>query len=104
MKILFLFNKIRMKVNIVSYIAEFIGTFILILSIFASGGNAIIIGATLFLIVLLTGGVSNGMVNPAVSLAMFMNGTIKTNELFIYIFVQMIGGISAFYAYNALKA
>jgi aquaporin Z len=87
-----------------SYIAEYVGTFFFILSIFASNGNPLIIGAALALVIFLISRVSGGMVNPAVSLAMYMNGTIKAIDLFIYVFVQLLGGASAYYAYNMVRA
>jgi aquaporin Z len=91
-----------MRVTVGSYIAEYIGTFFFILSIFASAGNPIIIGAALALVIFLVGSVSGGMVNPAVSLAMYMNGTINAADLFTYVFLQLLGGASAFYAYKML--
>ena len=57
-------------VDAVSLIAEFLGTFLLVLSVFASGGNAYVVGATLAVVILLTGKLSGGHVNPAISLAM----------------------------------
>jgi aquaporin Z len=87
-----------------SYAAEFLGTFLLVLSIFASGGNWLVIGATLGVVVLLIGAVSGGHVNPAVSLAMYMNGSLKPMDLFSYVFAQLLGGASAYYAYKAVKA
>ena len=92
-----------MKVSYVSYITEYIGTFFLVLSIFASGGNPLIIGAALALVIFLVASISGGFVNPAVSLAMYMNGSLKPVELFIYVFAQLLGGVSAFYAFKAVK-
>ena len=92
-----------MKVSFVSYVAEYIGTFFLILSIFASGGNPIVIGGALAIVVLLVGSISGALINPAVSLAMYMNGSISPIDLFKYVFVQLLGGVSAFYAFNAVK-
>ena len=92
-----------MKVSFVSYVAEYIGTFFLILSIFASGGNPIVIGGALAIVVLLVGSISGAHINPAVSLAMYMNGSISPIDLFKYVFVQLLGGVSAFYAFNAVK-
>jgi glycerol uptake facilitator-like aquaporin len=47
--------------------------------------------------------VSGGFVNPAISLAMYMNGTISSRDLFVYVFVQLLGGVSAYYAYQMSK-
>ena len=92
-----------MKVSFISYAAEYIGTFFLILSIFASGGNPIVIGTALALVLLLVGSISGAHINPAVSLAMYMNGSITPIDLFKYVFVQLLGGVSAFYAFKAVK-
>lgn len=92
-----------MKVSFISYIAEYIGTFFLILSIFASGGNPLVIATALAVVVLLVGSISGAHINPAVSLAMYMNGSISPIDLFKYVFVQLLGGVSAFYAFNAVK-
>ena len=92
-----------MKVSILSYLAEYFGAFFFILVIFASGGNPLIIGASLALIIFLLGSVSGAHVNPAVSMSMFMNGSIQPMELFSYVFAQLLGGFSAYYAYTLSK-
>lgn len=93
-----------MKVSFASYVAEYLGAFFFILAIFASGGNPLIIGAALALVIFLIAGMSGGHVNPAVSLSMFMNGSLKPAELFSYVFAQLLGGVSAYYAYASIKA
>ena len=92
-----------MKVNILSYLAEYFGAFFFILSIFVSGGNPLIIGASLALVIFLIGGVSGGHVNPAVSVSMFMDGSLQPVHLFSYVFAQLLGGVSAYYAYSMTK-
>lgn len=86
--------------NFVSLIAEFLGTFLLVLSVFASGGNAYVIGATLAVIVLLTGKLSGAHVNPAISFTMFMKGSLSVKELLGYVVAQLLGGLSSLYAYR----
>jgi glycerol uptake facilitator-like aquaporin len=88
--------------QVLPLIAEFFGTFLLLMSIFATG-NALVIGGTLGLIVLLLGDISGGHVNPAVSVAMFMNGSIGTMDLINYTVVQCLGAAAAFYAYKVLS-
>ena len=84
-----------------SLIAEFFGTFLLLMSIFVTG-NALVIGLTLALVVFLIGDLSGGHVNPAVSLAMFLNGSLSSMELGSYVVVQALGGAAAYYVYKAL--
>jgi len=92
-----------MNVTFSSYLAEYLGTFFFILSIFASGGNPLVIGGALALVIYLIAGTSGGHVNPAVSLAMYMNGGLKPAELFSYIFSQLLGGISAYTAFKMVS-
>ena len=82
-------------------IAEFFGTFLLLMSIFATG-NALIIGLTLALNVYLLGGISGSHVNPAVSVAMFVKGAISATEFVTYTLAQSAGAVAAWYAYSAL--
>ncbi len=82
-------------------LAEFLGTFLLTLTIIASGGNPWITGGALALVILLVGAMSGAYVNPAVSLAMYLKGALSSQELAAYIVTQLLGGASALYAYNA---
>jgi len=82
-------------------VAEFFGTFLLLMSIFATG-NAFVIGGTLTLLVLVLGGISGAHVNPAVSVAMLFKGAISTTEFVTYTLAQSAGAVAALYAYSAL--
>jgi aquaporin Z len=92
-----------MKVTTTSYVAEYVGAFFFILTIFVSGGNPLIIGGALALVIYLIAGVSGGHVNPAVSLAMLLNQSINNLEFLGYAAAQLAGGASAYYAYRALR-
>ena len=81
--------------------AEFFGTFLLLIAIFTTG-NALIIGLTLSFNVWLLGGVSGSHVNPAVSAAMWAKGSISTMELITYSVAQIAGAVAAYFAYVAL--
>lgn len=82
-------------------IAEFFGTFLLLMSIFVTG-NALIIGLTLALNVWLLGGISGSHVNPAVSAAMLAKGAISPMEFVTFTIAQLAGGVSAWYTYKVL--
>lgn len=91
----------RMKVE--QLFAEFLGTFLLLISIFFTG-NWLTIGLTLAGIVWTIGGVSGGHVNPAVSFAMYMkpNNTFSFTDFVSYSIVQILGGVVALFTYRAL--
>ncbi len=90
-----------MAIPIVPLLAEFLGTFLLLTAIFYTG-NFLAIGAALALVVFLFGNISGGHVNPAVSLAMYLKGSLSVTELALYIVAQALGAASSLYIYNAL--
>lgn len=81
--------------------AEFLGTFALLCSIFFTG-NALIIGLTLAVIIWAIGDISGAHVNPAVSFAMYVKGSLTMVEYLLYSGAQFLGGILAYYTYNSL--
>jgi aquaporin Z len=85
--------------NIVPYLAEFLGAFLLLASILFTG-NWLAIGLTLAGIVFVIGNVSGAHVNPAVSVAMYMKGSLSSTELIGYIVAQVLGAVSSLYTYN----
>jgi len=84
----------------IKLLAEFVGSFLLMVSILASGGNFLIIGATISVIVFLIGGISGACVNPAVSAGLWYTGTLNTNMFLLYSLVEVLGGIAAAYSYK----
>lgn len=84
------------------FVAEFIGTFILISSILITG-NPLYIAAAFLAAITIIGGISGGHINPAVSLVMFVNGTITMNKLLNYIPAQILGALSAYYLYKNIN-
>jgi aquaporin Z len=85
---------------VIKLIAEFLGAFLLMLSILASGGNFLIIGLTLGLIVFLTGGISGAAVNPAVAAGLWLSGTLNGSTFALYSVAEILGGLAAAYSYN----
>lgn len=81
-------------------LAEFLGTFLLVLSVLASGGNAYAIGGTLAVIILLIGKISGAHVNPAISATMYLKGSLSTTELLSYVVSQVLGGVACLYVYR----
>jgi aquaporin Z len=84
--------------------AEFLGTLLFILTIIATGGSSIFTGLVLAIIIFLIGDVSGAHVNPAVSFAMFLSGSLPASTFIAYSVVQLLGGLTAVYAYKATVA
>ena len=80
--------------NLAKYLVEFIGTFIF-LSVILTTGEAIPIGIALATAIFFGGKVSGGQFNPAVSVMMYLKGTLKDNDLPGYIIAQVLGGVCA---------
>ena len=86
-----------------TYVAELIGTFILValgsMAAFTSGGNLVIIalgfGLALMIALYSVGHISGGHFNPAVSLAMRLGGALSTSDMIGYWVAQVIGAILA---------
>jgi glycerol uptake facilitator-like aquaporin len=77
------------------YLAEFFGTALFIYVILVTG-NAIAIGATLALVILLTAPISGGYVNPAVVFAQAYKGALPVKEILPYCLAEILGGIVAY--------
>lgn len=78
------------------YIAEFIGTFFLVLTIGCTGigaGSGVIaplaIGAALMVMVFAGGHISGAHYNPAVTLGVFIRGKVKAMDVIPYILAQL---------------
>ena len=84
------------------YFVEFLGTALFVYVILATG-NALAIGASLALIILLIGGISGGYVNPAVSVVMASAGKLPTVDLVPYCIAQILGGLVALEIYKRVK-
>jgi aquaporin Z len=83
-------------------LAEYLGALLLVLSIFASGGNPAFVGLTLGVIIFLCGKTNPGHVNPAVTIAMYIKKRLSIGEVVGFIVAQVLGGITSVYLFNAL--
>lgn len=84
------------------YLAEFIGTFFLVLTIGCTvigAGSAVIaplaIGAALMVMVYAGGHISGAHYNPAVTLAVLIRGKVKATDALPYIIAQIAGAAAA---------
>lgn len=77
---------------IMRIIQEAIGTFVFLLTILSTSGNAIAIAASLAVVIFAFSGVH---VNPVVSLVVFLRNDIDVLTCLGYIIAQVLGGIIA---------
>ena len=87
--------------NLTKFVAEFVGTFVFMGVILATG-EAIPIGLALAVVIYLIGKVSGGHVNPAVSAALFAKGDINITTFGSYVVAQVLGALCAlmWFKYN----
>jgi aquaporin Z len=93
------------------YIAEFIGTFFLVLTIGCTGigaGSEVIaplaIGAALMVMVFAGGHISGGHYNPAVTLGVLIRGRVNLVDVLPYIVAQLTAAATAAFAVKFLRA
>jgi len=93
------------------YVAEFIGTFFLVLTIgctVVGGGTGVIpplaIGAALMVMIYAGGHISGAHYNPAVTLGVLIRGKVKAADVVPYIIVQILGAVVAATAVKFLRA
>lgn len=84
-----------------TYLVEFLGTF-LFLSVIVATGQPVFIALALLLVILLGGSISGGHYNPAVSVMFWAKGALTAQDLAGYITAQVLGGLGALTVYNFL--
>jgi len=82
------------------YLVEFIGTFFLVLTVFAAVAKAgvmapVAIGAALMVMVYAGGHISGAHYNPAVSLGLAIRGALSWADFIPYVIAQVAGGALA---------
>jgi aquaporin Z len=82
------------------YLTEFIGTFMLVLTVGLSvlvgtPMAPLAIGAVLMVVIYMGGHISGGHYNPAVSLGAFLRGALSLSELTPYLVAQFVGALAA---------
>jgi aquaporin Z len=80
--------------DLTKFVAEFIGTFVF-LGVILATGEAIPIGLALAVVIFLIGRVSGGHVNPAVSAMLYAKGDITSSQFGSYVVAQVLGGLCA---------
>lgn len=84
------------------FLMECIGSFFLVLVI-ALSGNPIAIGFIVMVLVYMGGYISGGHYNPAVTLAVWMQGKITGTKAMVYALFQIVGGASGAYVSNVVS-
>ena len=85
-----------------SYVVEFLGTF-LFLSVVVATGQPLLIALALLLVILLGGAISGGHYNPAISVMFWAKGALTGGDLVGYVVAQVLGGLGALTVYNLLS-
>jgi aquaporin Z len=88
--------------ELTKFVAEFVGTFVF-LGVILATGEAIPIGIALVAVIYLIGKVSGGHVNPAVSAMLYAKGDINITQLGSYVVAQILGGLCALLWYKQTR-
>ncbi len=83
-------------------IAEFVGTFLLVSSIFAVHGQPLFVAFGLIGLVLIFGGISGSHLNPAITIGALATKRIKSKQAVIFIVAQLLGALAAFSIFSGV--
>jgi glycerol uptake facilitator-like aquaporin len=87
--------------TVLPLLAEYLGTFLLVLSIL-SLSNPIFIGIIFTVILFLIIPVSGAAINPALSFVYYLQGKLGMKEALMYTLVQILAAGSSYYLYASL--
>jgi len=99
---------VDMKADLHKYVAEFVGTYLLVFTVgcnVLSGSPVwagVSIGCVLMVMIYALGGVSGANFNPAVSLALGLSKKMEWPTVGVYCAVQIVAGLMAGFTYSAL--
>jgi glycerol uptake facilitator-like aquaporin len=88
--------------TVLPLLSEYFGTFLFVLS-FLSLPNIIFVGIFYTFTLVLTKPVSGGLLNPALTIIMYLRNSISLQELFSYIAIQIFAAISAYYIFKTIQ-
>lgn len=83
------------------FISEFIGTFILVISILITGNPLFITAA--FLAAITIAKLSGGHLNPVVTLAAWLNKSINNSQIIMYLSPQILASILAYFVFKNIS-
>ena len=81
---------------------EALGTFTLTFAVLASGNSAIVV-AVYAAILWIAGNLSGAAVNPAIGLAMYMNGQLTGTQFLFYTVAQAVGAVLSVVMYQWIQ-
>jgi len=87
--------------TVLPLLAEYLGTFLLVLSVL-SLSNPIFIGIIFTVILFLIIPVSGAAINPALSFVYYLQGKLGMKEALMYTLVQVLAAGSSYYTYASL--
>jgi aquaporin Z len=88
--------------NVNKYLTEFLGTLLVVLSALVSGGNFLVVGAAVAVAVFFASKISGGHVNPAITLALYVNNKMTREDFTGYLVCQLVAGVSSVFLYNTV--
>jgi len=88
--------------NPTKYLAEFLGTVLVVLCALVSNGNFLVVGVSVAVAMFFAGKISGGHLNPAISLSLYVNNKMALNDFLAYLVSQFAGGVSSVFLYNAV--
>jgi aquaporin Z len=86
-----------MKIIILPYLSELLGTFLLVLALLMSDANPLVTGGSLILIMSLSSKAGGIHVNPAISIMAFLNGKLDSYKTIGFVAAQIAGAILSLY-------
>lgn len=82
------------------FVFEFLGTFLLVLTLLLSNNSPLAVGAVVAAIIWFGKDKSGAQINPAVSLMRFLGGKLSLNELVGYVASQVAGAVTSLYMFK----
>lgn len=82
------------------FVFEFLGTFLLVLTLLLSNNSPIAVGGVVAAIIWFGRDRSGAQINPAVSLARFLGGRLSLREFVGYVASQVAGAVASLYMFK----
>lgn len=83
------------------YLVEFLGTTFFLFTILRFP-NPFLIVLSLLIVILLGGKISGGHFNPAVSVMKFAQGELTSQNMVLYVLMQVLGGLFALFIFKMI--